>query len=164
MPQLQGQEVHPTIEPMPAIQTTILANADSQVMGLTVKKMPKTVGDVYDGDVKYEEPTDLALVRKKTREVIFPKTKFVGSKNRTRNFDYPQQFRQKTIPYVLLQSVGYVGGHSEKTDVERAIFWNTYRKEVEKTMRQCQSTSMSSVKKMFMKGEYEKEFDREVYC
>ena len=87
-------------------------------MGLTVKKMPKTVGDVYDGDVKYEEPTDLALVRKKTREVIFPKTKFVGSKNRTRNFDYPQQFRQKTIPYVLLQPVGYMGEHSVKTNVQ----------------------------------------------
>ena len=116
------------------------------------KRWPSAVEDVYVGNYRLESMLDLVTVRKTTRDVVFPRSKFITSVSRRSKFDEPKKIEPKTIPFVILQKLGWL--RNMENEVNKAVLWNTYSREVERTLRQCQSTCVSSMKKHFMKGNF----------
>ena len=97
------------------------------------KRMPKTTSDVYDLDLRLNNLDDQARVRKITRRIIFSRQKFISPYMRLERYDRPKQISPKTTPFKLLKELSWTGAHTNQ--VEMAIRWNTYSKEVEKTLK-----------------------------
>jgi hypothetical protein len=117
------------------------------------KSLPTSVQQVYDLRVTLKDPaSQLIQVRKITRESIFPKMKFVSNKNRDAVFDRPPVIQPKTVQFCLLEKLAWLGEGGYIPQVDSAIRWNTYSKEVERTLSQCRSTALSTIKKYIMEG------------
>ncbi len=117
------------------------------------KRLPMSVQQVYDLRVTLKDPaSQLIQVRKITRESIFPKMKFVSNKNRDAVFDRPPVIQPKTVQYCLLDKLAWLGEGGYVPQIDSAIRWNTYSKEVERTLSQCRSTALSTIKKSIMQG------------
>ena len=132
-------------------------DGDDQRWNLTVddlkprpKNMPKTQEEVYNKNLRLINLDDRARVRKITRDILFPKQKFVCPEERKEFYDCPKEIVKGTVQFKLLKKLSWTGKNTNQ--VEMAIRWNTYSKEVEKTLRQQQSTSISQIKKMFLDG------------
>ena len=129
----------------------------NKIWGLTLedlkprpKRMPRTPSEVYDQDLRLDNLDDRARVRKVTREIIFPRQKFIPTCNREKKYDHPEEIKPRTMPFKVLKSLSWTGPNTDQ--VEMAIRWNTYSREVEKTLRQQQSTSISHMKKHYLDG------------
>ena len=116
------------------------------------KEMPKKPSQVYDQNLRLINLDDRARVRKIARELIFPKQKFISPEDRTEEYDRPKKIVRGTLQYKLMKNLSWTGPNTNQ--VELAIRWNTYSKEVEKTLKQQQSTSISQIKKMFLDGKF----------
>jgi len=116
------------------------------------KNMPKTQQEVYNKGLRLINLDDRARVRKVTRDLLFPKQKFVSPEERKEYYDCPKEIVKGSVQYKLLKKLSWTG--KKTNQVEMAIRWNTYSKEVEKTLKQQQSTSISQIKKMFLDGKF----------
>ena len=120
----------------------------------SLKEMPKRRDEVYSDNIQLKNKKVNELqVRKTVRTKCFPCTKFIG---KLANFlspeDNPQGDKKITrIPRVILKELGMY--NEDKFDeIDRAIVWNTYSKDVMNLLSQCRSSVICEIKKAMIPG------------
>ena len=121
----------------------------------SLKEMPKRRDEVYSDNIQLKNKKVNELqVRKTVRTKCFPCTKFIG---KLANFlcpeDNPKGDKKKVapIPIVILKELGMY--NEDKFDeIDRAIVWNTYSKDVMNLLSQCRSSVICEIKKAMIPG------------
>ena len=106
--------------------------------------LAQSVTQVFQRDIKMKSNDhNRSEVRRITRNHVFRKMKFVSD---CLDFEKPSaEVMSNPGPQrLLLEELGWFEGYS---DVEKAIRWNTYSKEVGRSLSNCRSTEISFMKK-----------------
>ena len=120
----------------------------------SLKEMPTRLDEVYNDNIQLKNKKVNELqVRKTVRTKCFPCTKFIG---KLANFlcpkDNPKDDKKITrIHRVILNELGMY--NEDKFDeIDRAIVWNTYSKDVMNLLSQCRSSVICEIKKAMIPG------------
>ena len=115
----------------------------------SLKEMPKRRDEVYSDNIQLKNKKVNELqVRKTVRTKCFPCTKFIG---KLANFLCPEDKPKAPIPRVILKELGMY--NEDKFDeIDRAIVWNTYSKDVMNLLSQCRSSVICEIKKAMIPG------------
>lgn len=122
------------------------------------QKPPVTPMEVYERCNTLASKQDLQVVRRTIKNVIFPHTKFILFRDlemKREQWDAVTNFEEqrKRVPGKLMESLGVL----QKGDIECAIYWNTYKGEVMRTLSQARSTVMSHIKRTIVPGKLKKD-------
>jgi hypothetical protein len=115
----------------------------------SMKRTPKTVSEVYSENIQLrDKEANLLQLRKAVRTKLFPSTKFIGD---IEKFKCTKEGEEGTnIQRALFKELGMKS--SKYNDIDRAIMWNTYSKEVASLLSQCRSSVMCEMKKVLVPG------------
>ena len=120
-----------------------------QDLNQSMKRKPKSVGEVYSDNIQLRDrEANLLQLRKAVRTKCFPSTKFIGD---IEKFQCTKEGVEETsIQKAIFRELGM--RNSKYKDIDRAIMWNTYSKEVASLMSQCRSSVMCEMKKVLVPG------------
>ncbi len=117
--------------------------------------MPVNAIEIYERNVTLaDDKKGLSNIRKNIRYGIFPMYKFVNFENKEdkrATWDCVKNFRNEvgcSIPGDVVEALDVI----DKGDMICALYWNTYKGEVLKTLSQTRSTIMSNMKKSIVPG------------
>ena len=119
------------------------------------QSLPQSVMDVYNKNITMaNKEHNYAKVRKAIRNHIFPVVKFLifeDDEHQRKDWDEIVSFEKEDnlIAHLFLQGMNWFEG---KHDMERAVYWNTYKGEIKRTMNQARSTILCHVKKAVVPG------------
>ena len=115
----------------------------------SMKRTPKSVSEVYSDNIQLrDKEANLLQLRKAVRTKLFPSTKFIGN---IEKFKCTKEGVEGTrIQQALFKELGMKS--SKYNDIDRAIMWNTYSKEVASLLSQCRSSVMCEMKKVLVPG------------
>ena len=115
--------------------------------------VPVNATQVYERNVTLGKK-NLSAIRKVVRYGIFPLYKFVIFENdndRRETWDYVRNFKEKVgrnISGDVVKALGLL----DKGEMVCAVYWNTYKGDVLKTLSQTRSTIMSNMKRSIVPG------------
>ena len=119
-------------------------------LSVSLKEMPTRLCEVYSDNIQLKNKKVNELqVRKTVRTKCFPCAKFIGTMAK---FLCPKDEKKIThIQRVILKELGMY--NEDKFDeIDRAIVWNTYSKDVINLMSQCRSSVICEIKKAMIPG------------
>ena len=114
-----------------------------------MKRKPKSVSEVYGDNIQLrDKEANLLQLRKAVQTKCFPSTKFIGDIGKFRCTK--EGVKETSIQRVLFRELGMK--NLKYNNINRAIIWNTYNKEVGSLMSQCRSLVMCEMKKVLVPG------------
>ena len=138
--------VQPTYSKLPVILSPERTNISLLPGDVdTAASILVAMNEIYDEEKKFKvDKNVLVILKKMVRRHIFPKAKFVTHRQ---TFDRPKKLDQSFAGHVM-KSMGW----SHLANLEKAVYWNTYRDYVFKEMGQARCTAISSMKKVMVIG------------